>query len=169
MTLLALAGVALIVTVVLVIASKTFRYILLAATVALVVCLVAFPRARLCVGQAATSIAGKFVPALSPVAVAVPVSEQPALASEPGEDQGDEDGEVADADSGSNEDSEDGSSLIVQAYGAGAGAELVTLLASQGRDPVQKLMGMVKLALNAQSPTAAAAGEDTPKPEQGMK
>jgi hypothetical protein len=130
----------------------------------MVVCLVAFPRARLCVGQAATSIASKFVPASNSGAVVVPVSEQPALASEPGEDQGDDDGEVADDDSGSVSDSQEGSNLIVQAYGAGASAELVTLLASQGRDPVQKLFGMFKLAVSALVPTAAAA-EDTTESE----
>jgi hypothetical protein len=166
MTPFVLAAAGLIVALVMVIASRTCRYILFSATIALVVCLVAFPRARLCVGQAATSVASKFVSTFNPGAM--PDSGQPALASDADADQGDAPEGVADDDSGQVSDSQEKSNLIVEAYGAGASGELVNLLADQGRTPVQKLMGILKLASSALLSPAAADDEDTTESEPGV-
>ena len=168
MTPFVLAAAGLIVAMVMVIASRTCRYILFSATIALVVCLWAFPRVRLCVGQAATSVASKFVSTFNPGAGAVPDSGQPALASDADADQGDAPEGVADDDSGQVSDSQEKSHLIVEAYGAGASGELVNLLADQSRTPVQKLMGILKLASSALLSPAAADDEDTTESEPGV-
>ena len=168
MTPFVLAAAGLIVALVMVIASRTCRYILFSATIALVVCLVAFPWARLGAGQAATSVASKFVSTFNPGAGAVPDSGQPALASDADADQGDAPEGVADDDSGQVSDSQEKSNLIVEAYGAGASGELVNLLADQGRTSVQKLMGILKLASSALLSPAAADDEDTTESEPGV-
>jgi hypothetical protein len=165
MTPFVLAAVGLLVVLVVAVVSKAFRYIMLSASVALVVCLVAFPNARLCASQATTSIAGKFMSTFNPGAGAVSDSGESALAEEVDADNGDADEELADDDNGSDGDSGEGSSLIVEAYGAGASGALVNLLAAQGRDPVAKLVGMIKLAVSAHLPKAAAADGEMTEPE----
>jgi hypothetical protein len=167
MTPFVLAATGLLVALVMAVVSKTFRYIMLSASGALVICLVAFPQARLCAGQAATSLAGKFVLTFNPVAAAVPDSGESALAGEVDADQGDADEEVADDESGSASDSEEGSGLIVEAYGAGASGALVKLLAAQGRDPIQKFVGIIKLASGAVV-SPAAVDEDPTESEPDM-
>jgi hypothetical protein len=168
MTPFVLAAAGLIVAVVMVIVSKKFRYIMLSASVALVICLVAFPSARLCAGQAATSIVSKFVSTSDPGAGAVPDSGLSALADEVDADQDDaDDDEVEADDDGSVSDSQERTSLIVGAYGGGAGGALVGLLAAQDCSPVQKLVSIIKIASGALI-SPAAADEDTTESEPGM-
>jgi len=149
MTPFVLAMVGTILALVMFVASRTFRCIMLSAVGVLVVCLVAFPRARQYAGHTTASVVDKFRVTFYPGAEAEGNLEDSALVGEDDEDLDDKDEEFADDDSAEDSDAPEKNSLIAEAYGAGAGGELVSLLAAQGVDPMQKLASVLQLASKA--------------------